>query len=125
MGEQAGPPRIETDYRVPLRFFLWLAVFFVFSGGFVLLAYGSPRVQHLVGEHPWIILVTVAAAFVCMAAAVYPFFFGIRCRRCRRKLRRMAAGTDLNTGNSPLRFHCEACHVIWETHLVSGPGSAD
>jgi hypothetical protein len=37
----------------------------------------------------------------------------------------MKVATNLATGNAPLRFHCAACNVIWETHLVSGPGRPD
>lgn len=119
------PPKSETDWRVPLKFFAWLFAMFIFSGLFVLVVYASPRAMAYVGDHPWLIPVFVGAAFFCVAMAVHPFFFGIRCRRCSRKLRRMAAGTDLATGNSPLRFHCTTCNVIWDTKLVSGPGSPD
>jgi hypothetical protein len=123
--EQVTLPKSESDYRVMLWFFSWLFAMFLCSGMFVLVVIASPRAQAYVGDHPWLIPVLVVAAFVCVSIAAFPFFFGIRCRRCKRKLRRMKAGTDLATGNSPLRFHCTTCNVIWETHLVSGPGSSD
>ncbi|HVK09416.1 MAG TPA: hypothetical protein VM597_11630 [Gemmataceae bacterium] len=125
MGDQPTPPKVETDWRVPVRFFAWLFAMFLCSGGFVLVTVASPEARRFVGDRPWLIPVFVAAGFLCVAAAVFPFFFGIRCRRCGRRLRRMAGGTDLRTGNARLRFHCEACNVIWETGLVSGPGSPD
>src|SRR5262245_14556608 len=125
MGEQPTPPRIETDWRIPLRFFSWLFAMFLCSGGFVLVVYASPAAQQYIGDRPWLIPVFVAVAFLCVAAASAPFFIGIRCRRCGRRLRRMAGGTDLRTGNAPLQFHCKACNVIWKTGLVSGPGSSD
>src|ERR1051325_10737437 len=125
MGEPPTPPRIETDWRVPLRFFAWLFAMFLFSGGFVLVTLGSPKAEKYVGDRPWLIPVFAGVAFLCVAAAVAPFFFGIRCRGCGRWLRRMAGGTDLNTGTAPRRFHCVACNVIGHTGLVSGPGSSD
>jgi len=125
MGERPAPPRIETDWSVPLRFFGWLFVMFLFSGGLVLFTLASPKGEQFIGDHPWLIPVFVGMAFLSVAAAAAPFFFGIRCKRCGRRLRRMAGGTDLNTGNAPLKFHCVACNVIWNTGLVSGPGNPE
>jgi hypothetical protein len=78
--------------------------------------------MQLVEQMPWLIPACVAAGFACVALAAAPWYVGIRCRRCRRKLRRMAGGCDPATGNAPLRFHCETCNVVWETHLIAGPG---
>ena len=108
-----------------MRFFAWLFAMFVCSGGFVLVVHASPAAQQYIGERPWLIPVFAGVAFLCVAAAVAPFFFGVRCRGCGRRVRRMASGTDLKTGNAPLQFHCAACNVIWETGLASGPGSPD
>src|SRR5262245_18603334 len=102
MGDGPAPPRTETDWRVPLWFFSWLTAMFMCSAGLVLVLYGSPAPQRYVGEKPWVILVGVGAAALCVAAAASPWLFGIRCRRCRRRLRRMAGGTDLRTSNAPL-----------------------
>jgi hypothetical protein len=49
MGDEPTPPRIETDWRVQVRFFAFLAVMFVFSGGFVLLTLASPRSSGMSG----------------------------------------------------------------------------
>jgi hypothetical protein len=95
---------------------------FLFSGGFVLLIFVNPSAMRLVEQHGWVILVSVAAALVCIVSALSPWYAGIRGRRCRRRLRRMASECDPATGNTPLRFHCTSCDVVWNTHLVSGPG---
>jgi hypothetical protein len=125
MSNPPPAPKVQTDGRIPLRFFSCLAGMFVCSGGLVLVVVTSPKAQGYMEQHPWLILVAVAGGFLCVAAAAFPWLFGIRCRQCRRWLRRMAVTTDLTTGNAPLRFYCKACNVIWETHLVSGPGNSD
>lgn len=122
MANVTPAPRRETDIRVLIWFFSWLFGFFVCSGGFVLLVFSVPSVSQFFENYPWIIVVCVALGFLCIGIAIAPFYFGIRCRRCRSRLRPMAGGCDLQTGNAPLRFFCEACNVIWDTKLVSGPG---
>jgi len=125
MTDKPPAPKTESDSRVTLWFFSWLAGMFLCSGGFVLTAFASPEVMRFVEQSPWVIVACVAAGFACVGFAIAPWHFGIRCRRCRRRLRRMDASCDLVTGNTPLRFHCETCGVIWDTHLVSGPGNPD
>jgi hypothetical protein len=116
-------PKTESDLRVMLWFFSWLAGMSLCSAGFVLMVFASPGVARFVEQSPWVIPACAAAGLSCFGLALAPWYFGIRCRRCRRKLRRLAAGCDLATGYTPLRFHCETCDVVWETHLVSGPGN--
>lgn len=115
-------PKTVTDYRVMLWFFSWLGGFWLCSGGFVLVVFASPVVMKYLDHHPLIFPAVVLAGVICFAFALAPWYLGIRCRKCRRKLRRMKTECVLGTGNTPLRFHCESCHVIWETKLISGPG---
>lgn len=120
--ESPKVPEMKTDGRVALWFFSWLVGMFLFSGGFVLLIFGNPSVMRFVEKNGWVILVSVAAALVCLIVAAAPWYVGICCRRCRSRLWRMPVESDKATGNAPLRFHCKVCDVVWETHLVSGPG---
>lgn len=115
-------PKTALNYRVIVWFFSWLGGLWLCSGGFVLVVFASPSVMKYVDSHPLIIPAFVLAGAICVAFAVAPWYFGIRCRQCRRKLHRMKTECALDTGNTPLRFHCETCSVIWETKLISGPG---
>src|SRR5262245_17727085 len=114
-----------TDTRVAVWFFSWLAGMFVFSGGFVLQIVLSPRFMRLFENNVWILVGSMAVALVCFVVALAPWYRGIHCRQCRRKLRRMRTDVEIATGNRPLRFYCETCNVVWETHLISGPGAPD
>lgn len=121
--ERIAPPRAEHDGRVMIWFFSWLGGFFLCSGGFVLLIFASPRVMKLIEEQPAVFFTCIILGLACLAMALAPWYRGIRCRNCRRRLYRMAVECDRTTGNTPLWFYCETCHMIWKTGLISGPGS--
>lgn len=112
------------DGRVLLWFFSWLGGFFLCSGGFVILVFLSPSARKFWDDNPLIFPVVCTVGVICFAFALVPWYFGIRCRQCRRKLFRMKTNCDIATGNTPLRFHCETCDIIWETKLISGPGDS-
>src|SRR5262245_9851211 len=113
MTQQPTEPKTKTDWRVAFWFFSWLGGLFLCSTGFVLSVWAIPAVSELVEAHVWLIVVAGAGGFLCVAVATTPWYLGIRCPCCRRKLRPMAADCDLKTGNKPIRFHCENCQIIW------------
>ena len=115
-------PKTVMDYGVMVWFFSWLGLFWLCSGGFVLVVFASPTVMKHLDHYPLIIPIMVLAGAICFALALAPWYFGIRCRHCRTRLHRMKTECARDTGNVPLRFHCEICNVIWETKLISGPG---
>ena len=121
MADNLPRTRMQADRRITVWFFGWCAVMFLLVNGFLFIVLGTLRGYKLLEVHPWIILVVVGGGFICIALASMPFWRGIRCRQCRRRLKRMKVDCDVRTGNAPLRFHCVVCNVIWNTPLVSGP----
>lgn len=121
--EPMAPPRTEHDGRVVIWFFSWLGGFALCTAGLVIVVFTDQWAMQFIEAHPVAFLACFLLGLACMAAALSPWYRGIRCRNCRRRLYRMKVESDLKTGNTPLAFHCEPCQVIWETGLVSGPGN--
>lgn len=122
MTGESPEPRLDFDGRVMLWFFSWLGGLFLCSGGFVIAVFLSPTIMKFVGDSPLIIPLMVLLGAICVVCALTPWYLGIRCRQCQTRLHRIRSECDINTGNTPLRFHCKTCEVIWDTKLVSGPG---
>lgn len=108
-----------SDKRVAIWFFAWLAGFAIMVWSLIIVFTCVPQADQM---PPWFFLGWCALALVPFSIALSPWYAGIRCRNCRRRLSKRAETCDMKTGNTPLRFFCEDCDIIWESHLVSGPG---
>lgn len=112
------------DPRVMIWFFSWLFGLFSCTAIPVLVLSFSTQAMTYVGDYPIIIVGLVVAGFLFVCFAVAPWYFGIWCRNCGKKLSPMKTECDPTNGNLPLRFDCEDCGIIWETKLISGPGDS-
>src|SRR5437870_2135034 len=82
---QAHGPQALFDYRIPVWFFAWLVAFVVVVGT------GLWKVLPLLGEGSRgakELAVVVLTGFACLGFALAPWWLGIRCKRCRRRLRK-------------------------------------
>jgi hypothetical protein len=111
---------MKTDLRVLVWFFSWLLAAGCLIGSVLILAFSSK--EDWIGKNPLPFLSILALAAVCFAVALAPWYWGIRCRECRRRLRKADTPRDCSTGMHPLEFYCADCRITWKTYLVSGPG---
>jgi hypothetical protein len=118
-GVGSQPPLTLRDNRAMIWFFSWFLSAGAICIGTVVVGLGTRA-----GQSVSFTLTGILATFACLAMMAAPWWWplGIRCKQCRKRIGK--AQTECRgDGYRPLCFYCPQCNVIWETGLVSGPGS--
>jgi hypothetical protein len=116
--EEAAPPRRLRDNRLVARLAACMIAFVAITAGGVLALFSGWVPQ----QREWqVLLACVLGGFACLGFLFAPLLLGMRCKRCGRRIFR-AAAQPRGDGATPVRFYCPACHVEWESGLVTAPG---